>query len=90
MDLSHVDWTEYPVAAWEYLIKSATLGRSYALYAANVACLELLGIMYRFEYPGCGAMRQILGPVDSREPVSTDLPCLLRTMTASHVKVTAL
>ena len=32
---------------------------------------------------------QSLGPVVSLQPVSTDVPCLLRTMNASCVKVTA-
>ena len=25
---NHVDWTGYPAAAWKYLIKAATMGRS--------------------------------------------------------------
>ena len=28
MDFSHVDHTGYPAAAWKYLIRAATLGRS--------------------------------------------------------------
>ena len=89
MDLSHVDRNGYPASAWKYLIKSATLGRSYALYAANVAWLALLGIVDRFDYPGSRDICQSLGPVASIQPVSTAMPCLLRTMTASCVKVTA-
>ena len=63
MTLSHVDRTGYPAAACKYLIKSATLGRSYALYAANVACLESLGILGRFDSPGCRENFQSRGPV---------------------------
>ena len=64
------------------------LGRSYALYFANVACLTLLGILGRFDSPGCKDMQHSLGPVDSLQPVSADVPGLLRTMTALRVKVT--
>ena len=49
MSLIHVDRTGYAAAAWDYLIQSVSLGRSYALYSANVACLELLGIVGRFD-----------------------------------------
>ena len=89
MALSHVDQTGYPVALWMYVIKAATLGRSQELYAANESCLALLGIMGRFESPGCKAIYHILEPVTSRQPVNTYVPCLLRTLSASHVKVTA-
>ena len=89
MALSHVDRTGYPAATWKYPINAATLGRSYALYAANVACLALLVIMGRFDFPGCMAIFQSLGHVASRQPVSMAVPCLSRTMTASRVKVTA-
>ena len=88
MALSHVYRTEYPASLWMYLIKAIMMGRPYALYAANVACLELLGIVGRSDSPGCKAILQILGPVASRQTVSTDVPCLLHTMTASRVKVT--
>ena len=88
MALSHVDQTGNPAAVWKYLIKSATLCRSYALYAANVAYLELLVIMVRFDSPGCRSIRHIRGPVDARQPVSNDVPFLWRTMAASRVKVT--
>ena len=87
--LRHVDRTGYPDAAWNYLIKAVTLGRSYALYADNVACLASLGILGRFDSPGCRDIRRSLGPVASRRPVSTAVPCLSLTMTASRVKVTA-
>ena len=89
MALSHVDWIGYPTAVWKYLIKSATLGRSYALYAANVSCFASLVMLGRFESPGCRAIFQSWGPLLSCQPVSTDVPCLLRTMTESRVKVTA-
>ena len=82
MALVHVDRTGYPASAWKYQIKSATLGRSYALYDANVVCLESLGILGRFYSPGCRTTRQRRGPVASRQPVSTAVPCLSRTMTA--------
>ena len=88
MALSRVDRTGYPTAAWKYLIKAATLGSSYILYAANVACLEFLGTLGRFESPVCRYIIQIRGPVASRQPVSTALPCLSYTMTASRLKVT--
>ena len=88
MSLSHVDRTGYPAATWKYLIRDSTLGRSYALYAANVACLELLVIVGRFDSPGWRAIRQSLGPVASRQPVSTAVPFLLITITASRLKVT--
>ena len=89
MDLSHVDCTGNPVAAWKYLTKAVTLGRSYALYAANVACLAYLGILGRSDSPSCRAIHQSRVPVESRQPVSTDVPCLLHTMTASRMKATA-
>ena len=89
MALGHVDRTGYPASVWKYLIKSVTLGRSYALYDANVVCLESLGILGRFYSPGCRATRQRRGPVASRQPVSTAVPCLSCTMTALRVKVTA-
>ena len=89
MAFSHVDRTGYPAAACKYLIRSSMLGRSSALYAFNVACLVSFGLLVRFDSPGCRDTRQSLGPVASRQPVSTDVPCLLRTMTASRVKVTA-
>ena len=88
MDLSPVDRTGYPTAAWKYLVKSVTLGRSYALYAANVACLELLGIVGRFDSPSCRAISQSLDPMASRLTVSTAVPFLLCMMTASLTKVT--
>ena len=53
MALSHVDRTGNPAAEWKYLTKAATLGSYYALYAANVACLALLGILGRYDSPGC-------------------------------------
>ena len=56
MALRHVDCTGYPAAAWKYLVKSATLGRSYALYAANVFCLALLDIVGSFDSPDCRAI----------------------------------
>ena len=89
MALSHVDRTGYPAAAWKYLIKAVTLGRPYALSSANIACLALLGVVGRFDSPGCRDICHILGPVASRQPVITDVPCLLRMVTASRVKVTA-
>ena len=89
MTLSHVDRTGNPSAEWKYLTKTATLGRSYALYAANVACLASLGILDRSDSPGCSAIFQSQGPVDSLQPVITDVTCLSRTMNASRVKVTA-
>ena len=89
MTLSHVDRTGNPAAEWKYLTKTATLGRSYALYAANVACLASLGILDRSDSPGCSAIFQSQGPVDSLQPVITDVTCLSRTMNASRVKVTA-
>ena len=88
MALSHVGQTKNPVAAWKYLTKSATLGRSYALYAANVAYLASLGILVRSDSPGCRAICQSRGPNESHQPVSTSVPCLTRTMTALRVKVT--
>ena len=78
-----------PTAAWKYLIKSAMMGRLYALYSANVACLASLGILGRFDFPGCRDIRQSRGPVESNQPVSMDVPCLLRTTPALRVKVTA-
>ena len=48
MTLIHVFLTWNPSAAWKYLTKAATLGRSYALYVANVACLASLGILGRY------------------------------------------
>ena len=89
MDLVHLDRTGYPAAAWKYLIKTVMLGRSYALYAANVACLESLGILGSFDSPGFRDVHQRRGPVASRQPVNTDMPFLSRTMTAARVKVTA-
>ena len=89
IELSHVDRTGNPVAAWKYLTKAVTLGRSYALYAANVACLAYLVILGRSDSPGYRAIRQSRVPVESRQPVSTDVPCLSRTMTASRMKVNA-
>ena len=89
MDLSHVDHTGYPAATGKYLIKSATMGRSYALYVANVSCLASLGIMGRFDYPGCRDIRQRLGPVASRQPVSMAVPCLSCMMADSRMEVTA-
>ena len=89
MYLSHVDCTGYPTDAWKYLIKAVTMGGSYALYAANVACLVFLVIVGRFYSPGCRSVCHSLGPVASRRPVSTAVPCLSLTMTASRVKVTA-
>ena len=88
MALNHVDRTGYPAAACNYLIKSATLGRSYALYAANVSPLESLGILVRFDYPGCTDILQILCPVALHQLVSTAVPCLSHTMTALYVRVT--
>ena len=89
MDFIYVDQNGYPAAVWKYLIKAAMLSRSYMLYGANVACLELFGILGRFDSPGCRNIRQSLGPVASRQPASMAVPCLLRTMTDSRVKVTA-
>ena len=89
MALRHVDQTGNPAAVWKYPTKAATLVRSYALYAANVACLELLGIMGRSESPGCREIIQSQVPVDSRKPLITAVPCLSFTMTALKVKVTA-
>ena len=89
MALNHVDRTGYPAAACNDLIKSATLGRSYALYAANVSPLESLGILVSFDSPGYTDILQSLGPVTSHQLVSTDVPCLLHTMTALCVRVTA-
>ena len=89
MALSHVGWTGNPSAAWKYLTKSATLGRPYALYASNIACLESLGVLGRSDSPGCSEIHKSQGPVDSRQLVSTALPCLSITMTALRVKVTA-
>ena len=89
MALSHVDRTGHLAAAWKYLIKSETLGRSYALYAANAACLESLGILGRFDSPGCRDIHQSLVSVALRQPVSTAVPYLLGTMTSLRVKVTA-
>ena len=88
MALSHVDLTGNPAAAWKYLTKSARLGRSYALYTANVSCFLSLVILGRSDSPGCRDILQNQVPVDSRQPVSTAVPYLLRTMTASRVKVT--
>ena len=88
-DLSHVDLTGYPVTEWKYMINAATLGRSYALYAANVAFLVLLGILGRFDSPGCNDIRQSLGFVASRQPVIISVPCFSCMMTATRVKVTA-
>ena len=89
MALSHVDRTRIPAAVWNYLIKATTLGKSYALYAANVACLSSLGIIGRFDSPGFMYICQSQVPVDSRQPVSMDVPGLLRTVTSLHVKVAA-
>ena len=89
MALIHVDCTGDPSAARKYLTKAATLCRSYALYAANVSCLALLLILGRSESPGCRAILQSQGLVDSCQPVSMVLTCLSRTMIASRVKVTA-
>ena len=47
-----------------------------------------LGILGRFDSPTCRAILQSLDPVASRQPVSTGVPCLSRTMMASRVKVT--
>ena len=90
MDLNYIDRNGNPADTWNYVIKAAYLGRSYALYAANVACLALLVIVDRFDYPVCRDISQSLVPVASHQLVSTAVPCLLRKMTASHVKVTAL
>ena len=89
MDFSYVDQTGYPADACKYLIKSAMLGSSYSIYAANVACLESLGILGRFDSHGCRAIHQSLGPVASRQTVSTAFTCLSRMMTSLRVKVTA-
>ena len=89
MALRNVDQTGYPAAAWKYLIKFTMLGRSYALYTANVAYLALLDIVGRFDSPSCRDIRQILSPVASLQPVSTAVFCLLRTMAALREKVTA-
>ena len=89
MALIHVDRIGKPAASWTDLIKSATLGRSYVIYAATVACLAWLFILGRFYSPGCRAICQNRGPVDSRQPVSTAVPCLSLTMPALRVKVTA-
>ena len=88
MVLSYVYRTGNPAAAWNYITKAATMGRSYLLYAANVAWLASLGILGRSDSPGCRAIRQSWGLVDSRQPLSISGPCLLRTMTASRVKAT--
>ena len=54
--LRHVDRTGNPAVAWKYLMKVATMGRSYVLDAANVAYLESLGILVRSESPDCRAI----------------------------------
>ena len=87
MALSHVERTGNPSAAWKYLTKAATMGRSYALYTTNVSCLSFLVILGRFDFPGYRAIGQSQGPVYSYQPVSTAVPCFSRTMTASRVKV---
>ena len=74
MALSHGDRTGNPAAAWKYLIKAATLGRSYALYAVSIACLALLGIIGRFDSPDYRAIFQSRSPVDSCQLVSTAVP----------------
>ena len=89
MALSHVERTRNPAVAWKYMIKSETLGGSYALYAANIACLALLIILGRFYSSSCRDIRQIRGPMDSRQPLRKAAPCLLHIITASRVKVTA-
>ena len=70
-----MDRTGNPAVAWKYLSKAAALGRSYVLYTDNVACLASLVSLGRSDSPGCMAIRQSQGPVDSREPVSTAVPC---------------
>ena len=89
MALSHVDRTGHLAAAWKYLIKSETMGRSYALYATNVACLALLGIVGSFGSPGCRDIYQSIGPMASLQPVSMAVPCLSCMITALRVKVNA-
>ena len=86
MALSHVDWTGNP--AWKYLTKAATLGRSYALYASNIACLASLGILGRSNSHGCRSIFQSRVPVDSRQPLSTAVPFLSLIITVLRVKVT--
>ena len=65
------------------------LGRSYALYSANIAYLASLGILGRFDSPGCRDICQSRVHVASRQPVSTAMPFLSRTISNSHVKATA-
>ena len=89
MSLRHVDQTVNPSAAWKYLTKAVMLGRSYALYAASVACLVSLGILGRSESPRCRAIFQSRGPVNSLQPVSTAMPCFSLKVTALRVKVNA-
>ena len=80
--------TVNPATAWKYLTKAANMGRSYALYAASVACLVLLVILGRSESPRCREIFQSRGPVDSRQPVGTAVPSFSITVTALRVKVT--
>ena len=89
MALRHVERTGNPAVAWKYLTKSAMLGRSYELHDDNVSCSASLGILGRSDSPGCRAIRQSRGSVDSRQPVSTAVPCLSLTMTTLHTKATA-
>ena len=89
MALSHVDRAGYPAAIWKYLISATMLGRPWALYAANAACLVSLGILGRFSSPGVRDILQSLGPVASHQLLSTAVPCLFYKMTASRVQVDA-
>ena len=59
------------------------------MYLANAACLASLGILGRFDSPGCRDILQSRGPVESRQPVSTAAPCFSLTITALRVKVNA-
>ena len=58
------------------------------LYASNVAMFVVLGIFGRFSSPGCRVILQRHGPEFSRHPVSTGVPRVYRTITASRVNVT--
>ena len=89
MAFSHVDRTGYSAVVWNYLIRASTLGRSYAIYTVNATCLASLGILSRFYSPGMRDIHQSLGHVASHQPVSIDVPCLTRTISASRMKLIA-
>ena len=84
----HVDLTGNPAAAWKYLTKSLTLGRSYALYATRETRDASWGTSGMSALSGSSAMRHIYGACYSLHPVRMDLLVASRTTTASLLKVT--